>query len=78
MHHCAAAVTLRYPHGGGGKIAFVFLIRARRGQQPQVKISGKRKGYDDYREANAVACGKVRRLSQLGLDKCAVTLTLSQ
>ena len=27
MHHCAAAVTLRYPHGGGGKIAFVFPIR---------------------------------------------------
>jgi hypothetical protein len=22
MHHFTAAVTLRYPHGGGGKIAF--------------------------------------------------------
>jgi hypothetical protein len=28
MHHCAAAATLRSPRGGGGKIAFVFPIRA--------------------------------------------------
>jgi hypothetical protein len=24
MHRFAAVATLRYPHGGGGKIAFVF------------------------------------------------------
>src|SRR5215831_2377257 len=34
MHHCAA-VTLHYPHGGGGKIAFIFPIhsKARDGQR---------------------------------------------